>query len=224
MLTKYDKKIDDIRNKISTLLETITVANELSLEAYQANDDAKFKEVQSRLDKVGMIGDSIDNEIIKTFALFGPEAKELRFLVAYLKMTNEIVSIGDGVKKYARRMKEHAQSNCNLEPLKSSIVLLHKSTINALKYILDCFNANDECNFEDNYRKVLIEESMNDDLFSVLEKEIFSQIIDEKELAIEYVKVLGSLRKLERSCDRSVNIANLMMYAQKGGEISSFNL
>lgn len=222
MLTKYDKKIDDIRNKISTLLETITVANELCLEAYQENDTAKFKEVQNKLDKVGLIDDTIDNEIIKTFALFGPEAKELRFLVAYLKMTNEIVSIGEGVKKYARRMKDHAQSDCNLEPLKSSIVLLHKSTINALKYILDCFNANDECNFEDNYRKVLIEESMNDDLFSVLEKEIFSQIIDERELAIEYVKVLGSLRKLERSCDRSVNIANLMMYAQKGGEISSF--
>ena len=222
MLTKYDKKIDDIRSKISTLLETITVANALSLEAYQDNDSVKFKEVQSKLDKVGLIGDSIDNEIIKTFALFGPEAKELRFLVAYLKMTNEIVSIGEGVKKYARRMKQHAQSDCDLEPLKSSIVLLHKSTINALKYILDCFNANDDCNFEDNYRKVLIEESMNDDLFSVLEKDIFSQIIDEKELAIEYVKVLGSLRKLERSCDRSVNIANLMMYAQKGGDISSF--
>lgn len=222
MITKYDKKIDDIREKISTLLESITVANELSLEAYQNGDDVKFKDVQSRLDKVGMIGDSVDNEIIKTFALFGPEAKELRFLVAYLKMTNEIVRIGEGVKKYARRMREHSQSDCDLEALKPSIVLLHKSTINALKYILDCFNENDECNFEDNYRKVLIEESMNDDLFSVLEKEIFNQIIDEKELAIEYVKVLGSLRKLERSCDRSVNIANLMMYAQKGGEISSF--
>jgi phosphate transport system protein len=46
-----------------------------------------------------------------------------------------------------------------------------------------------------------------------------THIIDEKELAIEYVKVLGSLRKLERSCDRTVNIANLMMYAKNGGEI-----
>jgi phosphate transport system protein len=91
--------------------------------------------------------------------------------------------------------------------------------LNALNYILECFNQNDECNFEDNYRKVLVEESMNDDLFSILEKDIFTQIIDEKELSIEYVKVLGSLRKLERSCDRSVNIANLMMYAKEGGEI-----
>jgi phosphate transport system protein len=159
--------------------------------------------------------------IIKTFALFGPEAKELRFLVAYLKMTNEIVRIGEGVKKYARRMRTHAQSDCNLEALKPSIVLLHKSTINALRHILDCFNQNDECNYEDNYQKVLVEESMNDDLFSILEKEILNQIIGEKELAVEYVKVLGSLRKLERSCDRTVTIANLMLYAKQGGEITT---
>lgn len=223
MTTKYDKKIEDIRQKISTLLSNIVTANELSLEAFQEADTAKFKEVQTILDKVEMHGDAIDNEIIKTFALYGPEAKELRFLVAYLKMTNEIVRIGEGVKKYARSMNGHAKSDCNLEPLKSTIVLLHKSSINALNYILECFKQHDECNFEDNYRKILVEESMNDDLFSVLEKEIFSQIIDEKELAIEYVKVLGSLRKLERSCDRSVTIANLMRYAQEGGEIGRFH-
>ena len=223
MLTKYDIKIDDIREKISNLLTSILEANELSLNAFKEDDDIKFKMVTSLLDKVGQKGDIIDNEIIKTFALFGPEAKELRFLVAYLKMTNEIVRIGSGVKKYARRMNEHSKSDCDLEPLKSSIVLLHKSTINALSYILECFNQNNACDFEDNYRKIIVEESMNDDLFSVLEKEILTLIIDEKELAIEYVKVLGSLRKLERACDRSVNIANLMMYAQEGGEISLFN-
>jgi len=223
MLTKYAVKIDDIREKISSLLSTILNANELSLTAFEESDDVKFKEVQNLLDKTGQKGDVIDNEIIKTFALFGPEAKELRFLVSYLKMTNEIVRIGEGVKKYARRMNEHTKSECDLNVLKPSIILLHKSTINALRYILNCFNDHAACDFEDNHRKVLVEESMNDDLFSVLEKEIMTSIIDEKELAIEYVKVLGSLRKLERACDRSVNIANLMRYAQEGGEISLFH-
>jgi len=222
MLTKYAIKIDDIREKISSLLSTILNANELSLTAFKESDDVKFKEVQNLLNKTGQKGDTIDNEIIKTFALFGPEAKELRFLVSYLKMTNEIVRIGEGVKKYARRMNEYTKSECDLDALKPTIILLHKSTINALKYLVDCFNKNSSCDFEDNYRKVIVEESMNDDLFSVLEKEIMTSIIDEKELAIEYVKVLGSLRKLERSCDRSVNIANLMRYAQEGGEISLF--
>jgi len=220
MSVKYKNKISEIRERISNLLQVISEANELSLEAFRLSDTLKFKEVQEILDKVGIHGDAIDNEIIKTFALFGPEAKELRFLVSYLKMTNEIVRIGEGVKKYARRMREHSQSDCDLTPLKATIILLHKSSIHALNYIRECFVQDHECNFEDNYRKILVEESINDDLFSVLEKEIFSQIIDEKELAVEYVKVLGSLRKLERSCDRSVTIANLMRYAQEGGDIN----
>lgn len=222
MLSKYDEKIGNIREKISTLLREITAADELALEAFKLSDAQKFKEVQKSLEKIGFKGDEIDNEIIKTFALFGPEAKELRFLVAYLKMTNEIVRTGEGVKKYARRMSEHATNECNIEPFKPSIILLHKSSVNALKYILECFDRKEECNYEDNYRKVLVEESMNDDLFAVLEKEILNKIIDEKELSIDYVKILGSLRKLERSCDRSVNIANLMMYAEQGGEIKLF--
>lgn len=223
MSTKYDNKIGEIRELITSLLQNIVWANQISLDSYESNDDNGFKEVQEKLKNITVQGDIIDNEIIKTFALFGPEAKELRTLVAYLKMTNEIVRIGEGVKKYARRMKDHAKSECDLTPLNGTIIQLHKSTVNALVYILECFTNFHECNIEDYYRKIMVEESKNDDLFSILEKEIMTNIIDERELSIEYVKVLGTLRKLERSCDRSVNIANLMMYAKEGGEIRLYS-
>lgn len=219
MNSKYDEKINDIREKISTLIKNITEANKISYEAYKENDEVKYQEVQNKLNNIGANADIIDNEIIKAFALFGPEADELRSLIVYLKMTNEIVRIGMGIKKYSRRMKEHTDSECDLEPLNPTILPLHKSTIVSLELIYECFVNLDECNIEDNYRKVMVEESKNDDFFAVLEKDIMTHIIDEKELAIEYVKVLGSLRKLERSCDRTVNIANLMMYAKNGGEI-----
>ena len=219
MISKYEIKITEIREKIAELLNNITQANKISYDAYKENDKSKFLEVQDKLNNLGVNADIIDNEIIKAFALFGPEADELRSLIAYLKMTNEIVRIGMGIKKYSRRMKEHIDSECDLEPLNPTILPLHKSTIISLELIYECFIDLDECHIEDNYRKVMVEESKNDDLFSVLEKDIMTNIIDEKELAIEYVKVLGTLRKLERSCDRTVNIANLMMYAKNGGEI-----
>ncbi|MCW8838661.1 MAG: PhoU family transcriptional regulator [Thiovulaceae bacterium] len=219
MISKYEIKITEIREKIAELLNNITQANKISYDAYKENDKSKFLEVQDKLNNLGVNADIIDNEIIKAFALFGPEADELRSLIAYLKMTNEIVRIGMGIKKYSRRMKEHIDSECDLEPLNPTILPLHKSTIVSLELIYECFIDLDECHIEDNYRKVMVEESKNDDLFSVLEKDIMTNIIDEKELAIEYVKVLGTLRKLERSCDRTVNIANLMMYAKNGGEI-----
>jgi len=223
MSVKYDKQTEEIRKKMCTLLEDITESSKMSLEAYKTRDLEIFGEAQNKLKNIQMQADIIDNEIIKTFALYGPEASELRSLVAFLKMTNEIVRIGEGIKKYSRRMQDHSQSECNLEELDSTIIQLHKSTINALVYILDCFKNPDTCSIDDFYRKVMVEESKNDDFFSILEKDIMSIIIREKELATEYVRVLGTLRKLERSCDRSVNIANLMMYAKEGGEISLYS-
>ena len=56
-----------------------------------------------------------------------------------------------------------------------------------------------------------------------MEKELLNLIIDANELAVEYVRVLGTLRKLERIGDRTVNIASLMLYAQKGGELHLYN-
>jgi phosphate transport system protein len=223
MISKYDHKIDQVREQIAALLKNILDASSLSLKAYETEDTQSFKTVQEMLGNVAVQGDMIDNEIIKTFALFGPEAKELRSLVAYLKMTNELVRIGDGIKKYSKRMNEQMQTECDLAPLNSTIVQLHKSTINALTYIFECFSNLDACNIEEYYAKIMVEESKNDDLFSILEKEIMGLIIVERELSIEYVKVLGTLRKLERSCDRSVNIANLMMYAKKGGQLSHYS-
>ncbi len=223
MPSKYDSKIEEIRGLLITLLENIVAASQISLSSYESKDDNGFKMVQEKLNHLTSQGDIIDNEIIKTFALFGPEAVELRTLVSFLKMTNEIVRIGEGIKKYARRMKDHAKSECDLAPLTSTIVQLHKSALHATEYILECFKNFDNCNIEDYYRKIMVEESKNDDLFSILEKEIMGLIIDERELAIEYVKVLGTLRKLERACDRSVNVANLMLYAKKGGQINIYS-
>ncbi|MEA1892965.1 MAG: PhoU domain-containing protein [Campylobacterota bacterium] len=223
MLTKYDTKIKELRETIVDLLQTIVDANITSLIAYENNDIQLYKSIPIKLSNITSQGDLIDNEIIKTFALFGPEAKELRSLVAYLKMTNEIVRIGVGVRKYANSMQSHLGSDCKFSELNSTIIQLHKSTIHAQEYLLECFKDLDMCDIESYYTKVMVEESKNDDLFSILEKEILTIIIDEKELSIEYVQILKTLRKLERSCDRSVNIANLILYAKNGGEISQYS-
>jgi len=227
MLPRYENKVNELQQMITSLLNKIIRASEQTLVAYEHHMEKyqgeNFIKAISDLKSIESDANAIDNEIIKTFALFGPEANELRMLVSYLKMTNEIVRIGEGVKKYARRMKEHCDSECDLKPLNTTIIQLHKSTIQALTYINECFTLLSKCDIDDFYRKIMVEESKNDDLFAILEKDILAQIINEAELSSEYVRVLGTLRKLERSCDRSVNIANLMLFAQKGGSMKVYS-
>lgn len=222
MLPRYENKLSEIRLMISALLFQIIRCSEETLNAFENNHSELYENARNYLKNLQRDANKIDNEIIKTFALFGPEADELRLLVAYLKMTNELDRVGDGMRKYAKRLEEHLNTGCDLSILSNTIIQLHKTTLNALQYIHVCLENKEGCDAEDLYRKVMVEESKNDDLFSIMEKEILTLIITSGELSVEYVKVLGTLRKLERSGDRAVNIAALLLYAQKGGEIQIY--
>jgi phosphate transport system protein len=101
-----------------------------------------------------------------------------------------------------------------------SISQLQKTTINALNYIHDYLNNMGTADAAELFRRVSVEESKNDDLFSVIEKDLLNLISSSHELSADYVKVLSTLRKLERTGDRTVNIASLLLYAQQGGELN----
>ncbi|MDP2079168.1 MAG: PhoU domain-containing protein [Sulfuricurvum sp.] len=223
MLPRYETKLRDIRTSISSLLSSIIVASKESLRGFEENRIELYESARDHLKTLQTDANAIDNEIIKTFALFGPEAQELRLLVAYLKMTNDLDRIGDATRKYAKRLEEHCKSECDLSVITNTIVQLHKTALNALQYIHECLIADDACDADELYRKVMVEESKNDDLFSILEKDLLNLIITSGELSVEYVKVLGTIRKLERTCDRAVNIAALLLFAQNGGQMHMYN-
>ncbi|MDD2950812.1 MAG: PhoU domain-containing protein, partial [Sulfuricurvum sp.] len=166
-----------------------------------------------------VVTDTIDTKTIQTIALFGPEANELRDLIVYLKMTNEIDRIVDSIDKYCKRFSDHIVEEYNFTPFENSIVHLHKTTLTTLEYIYDFFMDIEHSNAHDLYRKVFIEESINDDLFSIIEKDILSLIMTNSEHSMEYINLLGTLKNLERIADRGVSIAALLVYAQKGGTL-----
>lgn len=222
MLPRYENKINEIQKMLSNLISEVVLAHHQALGAFKDHSVDQFDAVKGTLKTIQSEANAIDNEIVRTFALFGPEANELRLLISYMKMTNELIRIGEGAKKYARRMKEHCEGDCTLDSLSDIIIKLHTSSIAALEYIAACFSNHDECDYEDLYRSVMVEESKCDDLHSILEKEILSRIIIEGDLSIEYVRVLGTLRKLERASDHAINIAKLMLYSKEGGEIQSY--
>jgi len=222
MLPRYESKLREIQRMIAEIIQKEVTANRMALDAYIARDVEGFEAATATLKMIESDGNTVDNEIVKTFALFGPEAQELRGLVAYLKMTNELVRIADGTKKYARRIRELMQGEFDFAPIDSAIVQLHKSVVNALSCIFECASNLEHCDVEETYRKVMVEESKNDDLFAILEKDIMSQIISGHDFSADYVRMLGTLRKLERVCDRAVNVANLLMFEQKGGQLQSY--
>lgn len=220
MLPRYENKLNEIRRQLSLLVASIISANGETLQAFEKNQDDLYESARIHLKSIQSNANTIDNEVIKTLALYGPEAEELRLLVAFLKMTNELDRVGENMKKYNNRIQELRRSQCDLAIMTPSIIQLQKTTINALVYIHDYLQAMNTSDAEELFRKVSVEESKNDDLFSIIEKDLLNLISESHELSADYVKVLSTLRKLERTGDRTVNIAALLLYAQQGGELN----
>jgi phosphate transport system protein len=223
MLPRYESKLNDIRTQLSALVASIIHANKETLSAFADEKDDLYESARKFLKNIHPDANSIDSDVITTLALYGPEADELRLLVAFLKMTNELDRVGENMKKYNNRLQELCKGECDLKAMSHAIIQLQKTTLNALDYIHEYLNNMDTMDAQDLFRKVSIEESKNDDLFSIIEKDLLNVISDSHELSADYVKVLSTLRKLERTGDRTVNIASLLLYAQEGGELNFHN-
>ncbi|WP_200763765.1 phosphate signaling complex PhoU family protein [Nitrosophilus alvini] len=222
MLTNYEQKLKEIKSLIEDLGQNVLTAHKTALSAFKNRELEKFDEVFPIIKNIHSEANNIDNLIVKTLALYGPEATELRELISFLKITNELVRVGDYAKTYAKSMRAHIQSEVDFATLDNFIIQLHQSAIKALSNSLKSINAKEVDEFEECYRITMVEESKTDDIFKLLEKEVLANLCDDPDKMLDYLNIISTARKIERAADRAVDIAKLLLFAKKGGELESF--
>lgn len=222
MLPKHEEKLQSIHQSVVNLANDIINIHKVILDAFKIRDVSALESVKEKMKDIPHRANEIDNEVVKVLALFEPEAKDLRMIVAILKITNELSRILVDGKNYSKGMKaEIGNSEFEFSSLKDYIIQLHLAAINSITFSIDSLSKDGE-EFDDLYRKVMIEESKSDDLLSLIEKEILTKLSKGTEFLVEYINVLSSVRRLERAADHAVNIAKLIYFAKKGGKIESF--
>ncbi|HQT37584.1 MAG: phosphate signaling complex PhoU family protein [Sulfuricurvum sp.] len=219
MLPNYEYKLLEIRETISTLLHDMLLLSQQALEAFVNKDSYAYVSIRTKINTLKVVTDHIDTKIIQVIALFGPEANELRDLIVYLKITSEIDRILYSTDKYCKRFSNHIAEEYDFNSFNNTIITLHKTTLNTIQYIYDFFIDVEHTCAHSLYRKVLTEESINDDIFSLIEKDFLLLIMSHSPHSMKYINVLATLRNYERIADRGVSIASLLLYAQNGGEL-----
>ena len=219
MLKPYEIKLQNIKNEISKIGIDVVNSLEISLRALEDKKIDDLKNVELTEKKLLLRSNEIDNIIVTTLALYSPEAKDLRQLVSYLKITNELVRTGSNAKDFAKMFKKSYSDDLNTSMILEYAIPLLRSALLSLQTsisILDETNAN---HIEEKYHRVMVEESKTDDLYLMIEKNILKLITKNLDLSKEYFDILSSLRRLEKIADRAVSIANLLQFAQVGGDI-----
>ena len=219
MLKTYEEKKLRIQNNIKEIGTNVIEALSLTLEALEDEDTAKLKKLDLSIKQISNKSNEIDNLIVTTLALYSPEARDLRELVSYLKTTNELVRAGANTKAFAKIFRKAYSQDLDTKTILEYAIPLQKSAMNALETAMQMVDERDENAIDEKFQKVIVEESKTDDLYSMIEKNILKMISKNLELSKDYFEILSSLRKLEKTADRAVSIANLLHFAEVGGDI-----
>lgn len=222
MLDRYEEQLQELHKLLKTLGQSIIEAANEAESGVNTLTCKNFENAKDMLKNTETNANEIDQNILKTFALFEPEAVELRELVAYLKITSELVRLSDNLKSFSRRMKGHINSEVDFTAHQEYSNHLAKSAFSSIDFAIESLHVKDKEDVTNLYRQVCVEESKTDDLYSILEKNIMADLCKDIEKSAESIEILSTMRKLERMADRSVNITKLMLFARKGGEIKHF--
>lgn len=219
MLKPYETKLANIKEEISKIGVDVIDSLELCLNSLTEKNIGDLKNVEITEKKLQIKSNEIDNMIVTTLALYSPEAKDLRQLVSYLKITNELVRTGSNAKDFAKKFRKSYSDDLNTSIILEYTIPLLKSALLSLQTSISIIDETDAKHIEEKYHRVIVEESKTDDLYLMVEKNILKLITKNLDLSKEYFDILSALRRLEKIADRAVSIANLLQFAQVGGDM-----
>ncbi|MGJ0302881.1 PhoU family transcriptional regulator [Aliarcobacter cryaerophilus] len=219
MLKPYEEKLKLIKSEVEKLGLDVVEALEVCLKALNERKIENLKNVEVSEKKFLVKSNEIDNLIITTLALYTPEARDLRRMVAFLKITNEIVRTAANTKDFAKMFRRSYSEELNTNTILEYTIPLLKSALLSTKTAISIIDEQEHSKVEEKYQRVIVEESKTDDLYLMIEKNILKLITQKLDLSKEYFDLLSSLRRLEKIADRSVSIASLLQFAKLGGDI-----
>ncbi|RXJ67984.1 PhoU family transcriptional regulator [Halarcobacter ebronensis] len=219
MLKPYEENVQKIKDEIYSIGQEVVHANKISLAALKENDLSMLKDINLSIKSLSTKSNEVDNLIVKTLALYSPEARDLREMVSFLKITNELLRAGANSKAFVKTFKKSFVDDLDKHAILEYAIPLLKASNQALETAMQLIKETDEKVIETGFQKVSVEESKTDDLYAIIEKNTLKLIAKRIELSKDYFDVLSSLRRLEKTADRAASIANLLLFAHAGGVI-----
>lgn len=221
MLTQYQEARHEVRDQVLEVIQILAKANENALKALESSDAQELEEVRKSIKHIGQVTEKIDNEIVLIFARYTPEAKDLREMVSYLKITSAFNRIKTNINNYLKNMQSMlAEDDVNIVQFIKDSLSINRCTINAFNKTIEMFET-----FEDNDKikqlaiEIDVEYAKTDDIYALLEKSVIQKMGEADGLAEEYFNLLKYIRKNLKIVDRLDSIAQRIIFARIGGKL-----
>ncbi len=210
MTKHFHRELENIKKRVLTLGSLVEDRVRSAVKALEDMNAAAAADIV-RLDyEVDEMEVEIEEECLKVLALHQPVAVDLRFIVAVIKINNELERIGDQAVNIAQRVEVIARRP--RPPFTFDYAVMSEKAIRMLKMSLDALVNLDV----DLAYKVITLDDEVDQIKKDAYDRIKQAIQDLPERVGYYINLLLISRHLERMGDHSTNIAEEVIYLVEG--------
>ena len=203
-------EMDRLKKSILTLGAAVEDGLRQAVKALQEKDEKIAQTVIESDHEIDTMEVDLEEECLKLLALHQPVATDLRFIVAVLKINNDLERIGD----LAVNIAERARFLAYKPPVTVSLDFssMADAVQKMLKKSLDALVNMDEklaCEVIDTDDQV---DSMNRNMYQQIQK----AVADKPDQIESLIHLLSTSRHLERIADQTTNIAEDVIYMIQG--------
>ena len=210
MTVHLERELDRLKKKILALGAIVEERVRMAIKAMETRDRELAKKVIEADDEIDQIEVDVEEGCLKILALYQPVAIDLRFIVAVIKINNDLERIGDIAVNIAERAAFLATQGKLDIPF--DFAGMAEKTQAMLKKSLDAL-----VNMDSN---LAWEVGAADDEVDAINRDMYLQVQDGIRKNIDrmecLIHLLQTSRHLERIADHATNIAEDVIYMING--------
>jgi len=211
IIKAYDQELDQLNNTIAQMggLAEIQLAN--AIEAVAERDTELASETVEADARIDALEHQVQDQVVRLLALRQPMARDLRNIVAALKISSDLERIGDYATNVAKRSIVLSQTQA-VKPA-YAIPRMGAFAQSLIKNVLDAF-------IERNTEKALevwrSDEAL-DEMYSGLFRELLTYMMEDPRNITPSTHLLFIAKNIERIGDHATNIAETVHFLVEGG-------
>ncbi len=203
------RELDHLKEHLLKLALKVETVLQESLNSVFDGDKARAQKVIDADEEIDNLEIQLEEECLKILALHQPVAHDLRFVIAVLKINNDLERIGDHAVNIAERATKLADFSYNeFYELPKMAKAVNKMLIQSIDSLVnrDLEMAYNVCNSDQ------IVDDINRTMFDFIE----NQIKINPEHTFPLLELMSLFRYLERIADHATNVAEDVIYLYEG--------
>ena len=209
MTRHIERQIESLKERILRVGTMVEEAISKSITALINRDVNLAQRVMANDEEIDRMEVEVEEECLKILALYQPVAADLRFVVAVLKINNDLERMGDLAKNIAKRVAQLAGQEVDLPAEIRSMAMQAQEMV---KQCLDAVVRGDPALA----RQVREEDDVVDDGRQRIQRQVMAGIKADPENAESLLRINSVSKHIERIADMATNIAEDVVYMVEG--------